>query len=192
MTTNILLCGVGGQGTLLASNILAETAMLAGFDVKKSEVHGMAQRGGSVVSHVRFSEKVHSPLIRKGECDLLLAFEELEALRWSEFLKPNGTVLMNTQKILPMSVSAGNGTYPEGIRDRLLKLPAQVTAVDALGKAVELGNPKCVNVVLLGMLAKRLPILPRKTWEEVLMTRVPAKFRELNTKAFDAGWTLAS
>ena len=106
MAKNILLCGVGGQGTLLASNLLAECAMESGFDVKKSEIHGMAQRGGSVVSHVRFGERIDSPMIRKGECDILLAFEELEALRWSEYLKPGGLIISNAQKILPMSVSA--------------------------------------------------------------------------------------
>ncbi|MFZ2958341.1 MAG: indolepyruvate oxidoreductase subunit beta [Candidatus Ozemobacteraceae bacterium] len=188
---NILLCGVGGQGTLLASNILAETAMRAGFDVKKSEVHGMAQRGGSVVSHVRFGPVVQSPLIRKGECDLLLSFEELEALRWSEFLRPNGMVLMNTQRILPMTVSSGDSAYPDAIADRLKKLPAEVYAVDALGKARDLGNAKCVNVVLLGLMAKKLPILPREKWEEVLEARIPAKLLELNRKAFEAGWNLA-
>ncbi|MBF0499023.1 MAG: indolepyruvate oxidoreductase subunit beta [Candidatus Riflebacteria bacterium] len=189
--TNILLCGVGGQGTLLASNILAETAMLAGFDVKKSEVHGMAQRGGSVVSHVRFGSVVHSPLIRKGECDLLLSFEELETLRWSVFLRPNGLVLMNAQRIMPMTVSGGEGIYPDTISERLTKLPARVHAVDALGKARELGNSKCVNVVLLGLMAKQLPVLPRTIWEEVLESRIPAKLLELNKKAFEAGWGLA-
>lgn len=191
MTTNILLCGVGGQGTLLASNVLAETAMEAGFDVKKSEVHGMAQRGGSVVSHVRFGKKVHSPLIRKGECEILLAFEQLEALRWSEYLRPNGRILMNRQRIMPMTVSAGSDTYPEDVGERLEKLPAQVTAVDALGEAEKLGNAKCVNVVLLGLLAKSMPELEKNLWLSVLQRRLPAKLVELNLKAFEAGYGLA-
>src|SRR5574344_2973584 len=119
MTTNILLCGVGGQGTLLASNLLAECAMEAGFDVKKSEIHGMAQRGGSVVSHVRFGEKIDSPIIRKGECDILLSFEELESIRWAEYLKKDGLIITNSQHILPMSVSAGNAVYPKNIQEIL-------------------------------------------------------------------------
>ncbi|MEW6710017.1 MAG: indolepyruvate oxidoreductase subunit beta, partial [Candidatus Riflebacteria bacterium] len=138
MTTNILLCGVGGQGTLLASNLLAESAMEAGFDVKKSEIHGMAQRGGSVVSHVRFGDKIAAPVIRKGECDILLAFEELEALRWSEFLKPSGLVISNAQNILPMSVSAGKEKYPEKITEKLGALDIEVISVDAIGKAKEI------------------------------------------------------
>lgn len=190
--TNILLCGVGGQGTLLASNLLAECAMEAGFDVKKSEVHGMAQRGGSVVSHVRFGPAINSPLIRRGEADILLAFEQLEALRWGEFLKPGGIVLMNTQKILPMSVSAGDGVYPSGIADNIRAFPADVSAVDALGAAQSLGNPKCLNVVLLGVLAKRLPAIGRDFWQNGLKKRIPAKLLDLNVKAFEAGWNLAA
>ncbi len=121
MTTNILLCGVGGQGTLLASNLIADCAMKAGFDVKKSEIHGMAQRGGSVVSHVRFGDKIASPIIRKGEADIVLSFEELEALRWAEYLKPDGIVITNSQKILPMYVSSGSEKYPENIPDILYR-----------------------------------------------------------------------
>lgn len=188
--TNILLAGVGGQGTLLASNIIAEAAMECGFDVRKSEVHGMAQRGGSVVSHVRFGQKVHSPLIRKGECEMLLSFESLEALRWSEFLQPNGTIIVNRQKILPMSVSAGNSTYPDNIEPLLEALPARVVPVDGIGTAQKLGNTKCLNVVLLGVLARELPIIPKETWEKILKRRIPAKLYELNQKAFAAGWKL--
>lgn len=191
MTTNILLCGVGGQGTLLASNVLAETAMEAGFDVKKSEVHGMAQRGGSVVSHVRFGKQVHSPLIRKGECQILLAFEQLEALRWSEYLQPEGRILMNMQRIMPMTVSAGSDKYPDQVQPLLEKLPARVTAVDALAAAEKLGNAKCVNVVLLGLLAHSMPELKKETWLQVLKRRLPPKLVDLNLKAFEAGFTLA-
>ncbi len=191
MITNILLCGVGGQGTLLASNLLAECAMRAGFDVKKSEVHGMAQRGGSVVSHVRFGPAIHAPLIRQGEADILLAFEELEALRWSEYLKPNGLVLVNRQRILPMSVSAGSSVYPSEILGLLEKLPAKVRSVPALDIARELGNQKCVNVVLLGVLARQLPAIDRPTWDAALKERIPAKLLELNVKAFNRGWNAA-
>jgi indolepyruvate ferredoxin oxidoreductase beta subunit len=190
MTTNILLCGVGGQGTLLASNLLAECAMESGHDVKKSEIHGMAQRGGSVVSHVRFGEKIASPIIRKGECDILLAFEELEALRWSEYLRPNGLVICNCQNILPMSVSAGNSVYPPQIIEKLGKLSIEVLAVDAIGKAKELGNQKCLNVVLLGVLARKLEAIQKETWEKMIEKRVPPKYLELNKKAFVSGMEL--
>jgi len=191
MTTNILLCGVGGQGTLLASNLLAECAMEAGFDVKKSEIHGMAQRGGSVVSHVRFGERICSPIIRKGECDILLAFEELEALRWTEYLKPGGLVISNAQNILPMSVSAGNSKYPTGITEKLASCSADVTSVDAIGKARELGNQKCLNVVLLGVLARRINEIKPEIWPEMIKKMVPARLQELNLKAFKTGWNLA-
>ncbi len=191
MARNILLCGVGGQGTLLASNLLAECAMEAGFDVKKSEIHGMAQRGGSVVSHVRFGERICSPIIRKGECDILLAFEELEALRWTEFLKPGGLVISNAQNILPMSVSAGNARYPQHITETLAKISADVISVDAIGKARELGNQKCLNVVLLGVLARRITEIKPEVWPEMIKKMVPQRLQELNLKAFRTGWELA-
>ncbi len=194
MTTNILLCGVGGQGTLLASNLIAECAMAAGFDVKKSEIHGMAQRGGSVVSHVRFGESIASPIIRKGEADIVLSFEELEAIRWAEYLKPDGIVITNSQKILPMSVSAGNDVYPENIPEILSKSSIQNICVDAAGKAVALGNQKCLNVILLGVLAKKLTMIEPKLWKEVISNKFankPAKVSELNMKAFEAGWAMA-
>ncbi|HAE41073.1 MAG TPA: indolepyruvate oxidoreductase subunit beta [Candidatus Riflebacteria bacterium] len=191
MAKNILLCGVGGQGTLLASNLLAECAMEAGFDVKKSEIHGMAQRGGSVVSHVRFGERICSPIIRKGECDILLAFEELEALRWTEYLKPGGLVISNAQNILPMSVSAGNAKYPTGITEALAAISADVTSVDAIGKARELGNQKCLNVVLLGVLARRVTEIKPEIWPDMIRKMVPERLQELNLKAFKTGWNLA-
>ena len=191
MITNIIVCGVGGQGTLLASNLIAECALEEGFDVKKSEVHGMAQRGGSVVSHVRFGEKIHSPLLRIGQADILLGFEELEALRWAEFLKPNGLALINKQRIMPMSVSAGSAVYPEEIIEKICKLPAEVLALDAIGTATALGNHKCLNIVLLGALTKRINILKKETMERMMRKRVPHKLLELNVKAFEAGWNLA-
>lgn len=190
MITNVLLCGVGGQGTLLASNLLAECALREGLDVKKSEVHGMAQRGGSVVSHVRFGPAIHSPLIRKGEGDILLSFEELEALRWAEFLKPDGLVLVNRQRILPMSVSAGTSVYPDDILGKLENLPARVLPVSALELARGLGNPKCVNVVLLGVLARRLPMIRPETWNGALADKIPARLLDLNRKAFELGWNV--
>lgn len=191
MTTNILLCGVGGQGTLLASNLIAECAMAAGFDVKKSEIHGMAQRGGSVVSHVRFGENIASPIIRKGEADIVLSFEQLEAIRWAEYLKPDGIVITNSQKILPMSVSAGNEKYPENIPDILSQSSIQTVCVDAIGTASKLGNQKCLNVVLLGVLAKKLTMIDQNLWSEMIKKKVPAKLQELNLKAFEAGLALA-
>ncbi len=187
---NILLCGVGGQGTLLASNVLAEAAMESGFDVKKSEVHGMAQRGGSVVSHVRFGEKVNSPLIRMGECDLLLSFEFLEALRWASYMKATGKIIVNTQKILPMSVSAGNSKYPENIEETLRKNVSSVFAIDGTGNAEKLGNAKCLNVVLLGILSREVPVIKKEVWKEVLKRRIPQKLLDLNLKAFEVGWNL--
>jgi indolepyruvate ferredoxin oxidoreductase, beta subunit len=191
MTTNILLCGVGGQGTLLASNLLAECAMEAGFDVKKSEIHGMAQRGGSVVSHVRFGEKINSPIIRKGECDILLSFEELESIRWAEYLKKDGLIITNSQHILPMSVSAGNAVYPKNIQEILSSKSLQTIAVDAIGKAKELGNQKCLNVVLVGLLAKRLTMIDEKIWPEMIKRMLPEKLQKLNLEAFKAGWNIA-
>jgi len=191
MTTNILLCAVGGQGTLLASNLLAECAMEAGFDVKKSEIHGMAQRGGSVVSHVRFGEKIDSPIIRKGECDILLSFEELESIRWAEYLKKDGLIITNSQHILPMSVSAGNAVYPKNIQEILSSKSIQTIAVDAIGKAKELGNQKCLNVVLVGLLAKRLTMIDEKIWPEMIKKMLPEKLQKLNLEAFQAGRNIA-
>jgi indolepyruvate ferredoxin oxidoreductase beta subunit len=165
--------------------------MEAGFDVKKSEIHGMAQRGGSVVSHVRFGERICSPIIRKGECDILLAFEELEALRWTEFLKPGGLVITNAQNILPMSVSAGNAVYPKNITQILGQMSVQTISVDAIGKAKELGNQKCLNVVLLGVLARQISQIKPEIWPEMIKKMLPAKLQELNLKAFNTGWNLA-
>ena len=191
MIKNILLCGVGGQGTLLASNLIAECAMAAGFDVKKSEIHGMAQRGGSVVSHVRFGNNIASPIIRKGEADIVLSFEELEALRWAEYLKKDGIIITNSQKILPMSVSAGSDVYPENIPQILSHSSIQNLCVNASGKAIELGNQKCLNIVLLGVLARKLTMLDKNLWEEAIRKRLPEKLHELNIKAFEAGWSMA-
>lgn len=188
MIYNIIVCGVGGQGTLLASNLIAECALRAGFDVKKSEVHGMAQRGGSVVSHVRFGSMIYSPLVRKGEVDYILAFEQLEGLRWAEYIKPNGLVILNNQKIMPMSVTVGNSKYPENIKEIIESLPAKVLEVPALDIALEIGNPKCVNVVLLGVLAKKLRVIEKSIWDDVILEKIPSKYLEINQTAFERGW----
>ncbi len=183
---NILLTGVGGQGVLLASQILAETALAAGYDVKKAEVHGMAQRGGSVVSHVRFGEEVFSPLISKHEADFLVAFEPLEALRHLAYLRPGGTIIMNNQRILPQSVRIGEAVYPANI-DRLCRRVAErVITVEAARVAEELGNRRAANVLVLGLLSTFLP-LPDDAWMETIRRRVPARAFQVNREAFEHG-----
>jgi indolepyruvate ferredoxin oxidoreductase beta subunit len=185
-TTSVILSGVGGQGILLAGEVLATTAMNSGFDAKKSEVHGMAQRGGSVVAHVRFGEKVYSPMAKLGEADYLLAFERLEALRYLPMLKAGGTVVMNDQRIVPLSVTFGAGTYPEKVEEMLAERAKAVEVIPALEIARELGNPNVVNLVMLGALSRFLPF-PPETWEKSLEERVPKKFLDLNRKAFARG-----
>jgi indolepyruvate ferredoxin oxidoreductase, beta subunit len=186
---NFVLVGVGGQGTLLASNILGDVGLAAGLDVKKSEVHGMAQRGGSVVSHVRWHpEAVFSPQVGRGEADILLAFEEVEALRFLRFLKIGGTAVVNEMRIVPITVSSGAATYPE--RSHLERACATMTAHLALvpGErlAMEAGTVKAANVVLLGAVSRFLPV-DEKTWLSCLEQRVPRKYLELNLKAFASG-----
>jgi indolepyruvate ferredoxin oxidoreductase beta subunit len=188
-TCNFLLAGVGGQGTILASNVLAEVGLAAGFDVKKSEVHGMAQRGGSVNTHVRWdSDRVFSPLIGLGEADLLLVFEEAEALRYAEYLKPGGAAIVNQHTIEPITVTSGGAHYPTeeelqavyaGLTDRLRLVPGTAIARD-------LGNSRAANVVLLGALSTFLDV-PAETWLEVIEAQVPARFVELNHQAFLKG-----
>ena len=184
--TNILIAGVGGQGVLLVSEILSEACLRSGYDVKKSEVHGMAQRGGSVTSHVRFGKQVHSPLIEKGQADVLVSFEELEALRWIAFLKPGGTVVVNAQRIAPMTVSSGVATYPEDVLEQLRKRTSRTVAVDGIGIAQKVGNPRVVNVALLGALSNHLNI-EASIWRETISLRVPPKTVEVNLRAFEAG-----
>lgn len=185
-TTSVILSGVGGQGILLAGEILATAAMNSGFDAKKSEVHGMAQRGGSVVAHVRFGEKVYSPLAKLGEADYLVAFERLEALRYLPLVKNGGTVVMNDQRIVPLSVTFGAGAYPEKIEEMLSGRAKAVEVIPALAIAQEMGNTNVVNLVMLGALSKYL-IFPEETWQKSLEERVPKKFLELNQKAFARG-----
>jgi indolepyruvate ferredoxin oxidoreductase beta subunit len=186
---SFVLVGVGGQGTLLASNILAEVGLAAGFDVKKSEVHGMAQRGGSVASHVRWHpERVFSPLVGLGEADILLSFEKVEALRFAEFLRRGGTAVVNDMAIVPVTVSSGTAVYPgdEHLAKVFGSLGAELVMVPGERLAQEAGNVKAANVVLLGAVSKLLP-LPEETWWECLAQRVPKKFLEVNRVAFASG-----
>lgn len=184
---NILIVGVGGQGTLLASVLLGNLALSEGYDVKLSEVHGMAQRGGSVVTHVKISEEgVSSPLIEEGDADVIIAFEELEAYRWLPYLKKGGAMYVNTQQILPMSVILGQAEYPEGIQKVLTDKAGMVKAFDALKIAEGCGSVKAVNVVLLGAASKDLPF-SETAWLKVIEENVKPKFIELNKKAFTLG-----
>lgn len=188
MTKNIMIVGVGGQGTLLASRILGNTVIGEGYDVKLSEVHGMSQRGGSVVTYVKYGEEVFSPIIGEGEADIILAFEMLEAYRALPYLKKDGVMIANTQNISPMPVITGAMQYPEDIAKKLGEKINLVT-VDALDLAMEAGNIKAVNVVLIGVMAKNTDIAYEK-WIETIKTTVPEKFLEANLKAFDLGYNL--
>ena len=185
---NIMIVGVGGQGTLLASRILGNTVVNEGYDVKVSEVHGMSQRGGSVVTYVKFADKVYSPIIDKGEADIILAFEKLEAYRALPFLKKGGKLLMNVQEIDPMPVITGAMKYPEDIEKKLSE-KVDIVAVDALKYAKEAGNLKAVNVVLIGLMAKNTDIAYEK-WVETIKTSTPEKFLESNLKAFELGYNI--
>lgn len=185
---NILIVGVGGQGTLLASVLLGNIALEEGYDVKLAEVHGMAQRGGSVVTHVRISQnEVRSPLIEEGGADVIVAFEELEAYRWISYLKKDGAIFVNTQQIKPMPVIMGTAGYPAEIVDFLNANAEKVTCLDALGIATECGSIKAVNTVLLGAMARELPF-SKETWIEQIEKTVKPKFVELNKKAFEQGY----
>ncbi len=185
-TTNIMIVGVGGQGTLLASRILGNAVIGAGYDVKVSEVHGMSQRGGSVVTYVKFGDKVYSPIIDKGEADIILAFEQLEAYRALPWLKKGGRIIINDQKINPMPVITGAAEYPEDIVEKISQ-QADVTHIDALELASQAGSIKAVNVVLIGVMAKKTDI-PYEDWINTVKSTVPEKFAEVNIKAFDAGY----
>lgn len=184
-TTNIVICGVGGQGIILASNVLSYAALLEGYDVKKSEVHGMAQRGGSVITQVRYGKKVYSPLIEEGKADFLLAFEKLEALRYANYLKKNGGFIVNNQEIAPMSVLVGSAKYPENIKEKL-KRYARIHLIDAAKIAKELGNVRATNIVLLGALAKFLGF-NEKSWTEAISKNIKPRYVDLNIKAFQKG-----
>lgn len=183
---NILFSGVGGQGILLASEITAFSLLAAGFDAKKSEVHGMAQRGGSVTAQLRYGTKVFSPLIEPGGADVLVAFEMMEAARYLPYLHAGSKVIVNTQKILPPSVATGQAVYPENVVDALVKNDISVVTVDALEIAQMVGEVKTVNVVMVGAMSTYLPIEP-SVCIEVIERRVPERFREVNLKAFEEG-----
>ena len=185
-TVNIMLAGVGGQGVLLASEVISKAALKEGFDVKKSEVHGMAQRGGSVVSNVRFGEKVYSPLIAEGEADILLAFEKLEALRWINYLKEDGMIITNTQRIDPLPVANGKTDYPGDVMERLESTKHKVVSLDALNFARKAGSQKAINTVLLGALVNYTDI-SQDVYEEVIKESVPPKTVEINAEAFTMG-----
>ena len=189
-TVNIMIVGVGGQGSLLASKLLGKVLLDAGYDVKVSEVHGMSQRGGSVVTYVRFGDRVASPIIDLGESDFILSFEKLEAARYAEYLAPNGKIIVNTQEIDPMPVIVGKAVYPSHILNELESKDVTVDAVDALTLAEQAGTAKAVNVVLLGRLARSLPDVSREAWLDAIRSSVKPKFVEVNLRAFDLGYAL--
>lgn len=185
-TMNMMIVGVGGQGTLLASKLLGRMLMSKGFDVKVSEVHGMSQRGGSVVTYVRWGDKVYSPIIDKGQADIILSFELLEAARWTEYLKPDGRIITNTQQINPMPVITGAAEYPQGLEEKMKAAGIQLDAVDALSLAEQAGSSKAVNIVLMGRLSKWFDF-SEEEWLKAVEESVPPKFLEMNLKAFRLG-----
>lgn len=184
---SIMIVGVGGQGTLLASRIIGNVLLAEGHDVKVSEVHGMSQRGGSVVTYVRYGENVSAPTIEKGGADIILSFELLEAMRWVPYLKKGGKMIINNQQIDPMPVITGAASYPEKILETLGESGISYEAIDALDLALQAGNSKAVNVVLIGLMAKHTDI-PKEKWLAALEKTVPQKFLELNKKAFELGF----
>ena len=188
MTKNIMVVGVGGQGTLLTSRIIGKTALKMGFEVKLSEVHGMAQRGGSVVTFVRYGESVFEPVVEEGTADLLISFERLEALRYAHFLKKDGKIIVNDTRIDPMTVVIGAKTYPEGIIETLKK-DHEIFALDGGKIANELGNSRVLNMVVLGLAAKHIGF-SKEDWIETVKETVPPKTIDLNVKAFLAGYEL--
>ena len=185
-TKNIMIVGVGGQGTLLASKLLGRMLLGRGCDVKVSEVHGMSQRGGSVVTYVRYGDKVCSPIIDKGQADVILSFELLEAARWTEYLKPGGRIVTNTQQVNPMPVITGAAEYPQGLEESMRALGIDLDAIDALSLAEEAGSSKAVNIVLLGRLSKWFDFTEEDCLEAIAQS-VPPKFLELNKRAFALG-----
>ncbi|MBR6563981.1 MAG: indolepyruvate oxidoreductase subunit beta [Clostridia bacterium] len=185
-TKNIMIVGVGGQGTLLASKLLGKLLLGKGFDVKVSEVHGMSQRGGSVVTYVRYGEKVYSPVIDKAQADVIVSFEMLEAARWAEYLKKDGVIITNTQQVNPMPVITGACEYPDNLEGKIKDLGLKLDAFDALSLAEKAGNSKAVNIVLMGRLSKLFDF-SEEEWLTAIEQSVPAKFLELNKKAFALG-----
>lgn len=186
-TTSIVLTGVGGQGILLASEIIAKAAGFAGFDVKTNEVHGMAQRGGSVIGQIRYGEQVFSPLVSRGEATVLMSLERIEALRYANYLAPDGLAVVNAQIIVPVTASSGGAIYPENAEELLRKTFQNLIYMDANQIATELGNPKCANVVLLGALSTALTNIADEIWLDAIRQCVKPKFVDLNLQAFAAG-----
>ncbi len=186
-TKNIMIVGVGGQGTLLASKMLGYVLLQQRYDVKVSEVHGMSQRGGSVVTYVRYGKKVYSPVIDKGEADVIISFEKLEAARWLEFLKKDGTIITNTQEVEPMPVITGAAAYPENLIEKMQAAGAKVDAKDFLSIAQEAGSAKAVNIALMGRLSTYFPEISDEQWQDAIEKIVPPKFLDLNRRAFEAG-----
>lgn len=185
-TKNIIIVGVGGQGTLLASKILGDLFIKKGYDVKVSEVHGMSQRGGSVITYVRFGDKVYSPVVDEGEADFIVSFEILETARWLSYLKDGGQIVTNIGEIDPMPVITGAVVYPENLAAKIKDKGVKIDAIDALSLAKEAGSPKATNIVLLGRLSHYFDI-EENLWEETIYKNVPKKFLELNKKAFELG-----
>ena len=186
MKRDIILSGVGGQGILSIAAVIGRAALEDGLHIKQAEVHGMSQRGGSVVTYVRYGEKVYSPIIDKGEADFVLSFELLEAARWAEYLKEGGVLLTNTQKVNPMPVITGAAEYPKALEKKLAALPIRLDAMDALGLALRAGSTRAVNLVLLGRLSRYFHFTDGQ-WQDAIEKSVPAKFLELNKKAFALG-----
>ncbi|MBE6841072.1 MAG: indolepyruvate oxidoreductase subunit beta [Ruminococcus sp.] len=185
-TKSIMIVGVGGQGSLLASRLLGNVLLAQNYDVKVSEVHGMSQRGGSVVTYVKYGDKVYSPVIEKGEADAIISFEMLEAARWLPYLKKGGKIITSTQCLSPMPVITGAAVYPENILDKIKAEGVDITAVDALKLAEEAGNAKASNVVLMGVVSNKMDF-EEKLWQDAIEQCVPEKFLELNKKAFELG-----
>ena len=188
-TKSIMIVGVGGQGSLLASKILGRVLLSQGYDVKVSEVHGLSQRGGSVVTYVKYGDKVYSPVIEKGEADIIVSFELLEAARWTSYLKKGGHLITSTQSLDPMPVITGAAQYPDDIISKLESLGIDVIAADALSLAEKAGNAKASNVVLMGLIASKMNF-DDSVWKDAITELVPEKFLELNLKAFDLGKNL--
>jgi len=187
---NILFCGVGGQGILLASEVTAYSLLAAGMDARKSEVHGMAQRGGSVTAHLRYGSKVYSPLISPGEADIVVAFEMMEAVRYLPFMHPDSKVIVNTHKIYPPAVATGKMEYPENVLAELTSNDIHVKELDAFAIASQVGEVRAVNIVMVGVLSTYLPI-GEQVFLDVMNERIPAKFRDVNIKAFQEGRKIA-
>ncbi|NLZ54740.1 MAG: indolepyruvate oxidoreductase subunit beta [Thermoanaerobacteraceae bacterium] len=186
MTRSLILAGVGGQGTILTSKILAEGLIYLGYDVKMSEIHGMAQRGGSVNTQIRFGEKVYSPMICSGEADLLLAFEKIEAVRYIKYLKPGGILIVNDYEIYSTTVLTGQEKYPDHVLEKLKQTVENISVIDAAKIANKLGNIKAQNMVLLGAAVKRLEIMD-SNWQDVIKAYLPERFHDINIKAFEEG-----